>query len=353
MTTKDLVFRHIRLTSGKVNLQELTAEVLKNDPTSKWDHTHWRFYRTHITSDKGRFAHLFSPEIKANLKSLQPQRALEISVDKNKSSVARAALETKIDWPQWDTPSDEDQRTLAKSLIPHIKILDPSIVAMIAEENNKHLASWSEKFNLLGIRADIYLWENSPVTFPGVRRHVGSQETNAFRSNPKQSRGENALYLDDNTFPKQIWSFALRNKPHGMKNPENYSLAHILDHKDYNSRNVAELKGFEKTENKNLFAGLYTSCANIIYIPTTFIKPTDHNSRIRQLLIQIVDKYYSGVCNLLPHNMTFNLDTISDEWKLDNFPLPSVVSNPKNISNFLAYRNKVIDVRIDSLLSSQ
>jgi hypothetical protein len=345
MNTKDIVFHHITSTNGKVNLQELTNEILRNKPNSKWDNSHWSFYKTQITSERGRYAHLFSDEVKRNLKSLP-----HYSIDRGSSTISKYerirdySQESRSNkWPVWNIPTDEEQVILAETLLPYIKMLAPEIVGLIAEENNKHLSVWTEQLTSLGIRADIYLWEGSPVTFPGIRRHVGTTETSAFRSNPKYASSDNALLLDDNSYPKELWSFALRNSRYGKKNPANYSLAHILDHKDYNTRNTDELIGFNKTEDKNLFAGLYTSCANTIYIPTSFLKPTDHNSSIRKLLIQIIDRYYGSVCNPLPHNLSFNLNNIEDQWRLDNFPKPAFVGNVANIKNFIAYRNNVIN----------
>jgi len=346
MTTKDIVFEHISSLNGKVNLQKLTNEIIKNDPDSKWDNSHWSFYRTQITSVKGRYAHLFSDEVKKNLKQVSDYRIERKFLPAIKNQNNSTAKVVREGWPEWDTPSDEEQLLLAKVLLPYIKILAPEIVAIIVEDNNKNFSAWTEQLVSLGIRADIYLWKNSPVVFPGIRRHVGSEETSDFRKNQKFSRGENALCLDDNSYPKEIWSFALQNKRYGMKNPANYSLAHILDHKDFNTRNIDELIGFEKSEDKNLFAGLYTSCVNSVYIPTTFLKPTDHNSKIRKLLIQIVEKYYGSVCNALPHNLSFNFSAIEEQWRLDSFPQPTVVGKTDYIQKFIAYRNSVIAERI-------
>jgi hypothetical protein len=355
MNIKDIVFYHINSLDGKVNIQEMTNEILSTHPGSKWDHTHWSFYRSQITSEKGRYSHLFSDEIKENLKKISYDRVNRPSVAINKSAISKSyshQLE-KDKWPLWEIPSDEEQISLAKILLPYIKILNPKIVALITEDNNKNLSIWQDQLYDLNIRPDIYLWQNSPVAFPGIRRHVGTSETSTFRTNPKLSMGENALYLDDNSYPKEIWSFALKNIRYGKKNPANYSLAHILDHKDYNTRNNDELIGFEKSEDKNLFAGLYTSCTNSIYIPTTFLKPTDHNSRIRQLLIQIVDKYYGSICNPLPHNLSFNLADIEDRWRLERFPEPTIVGKADNIHNFLVYRNNIINTRIKNYKFSE
>ncbi len=349
MNIKEIVFYHINSLNGNVNVEDLTNEILNTHPNSKWDYTHWNYYRSQITSERGRYSHLFSDEVKNNLKTISYEQVDRPSAKSAKSSNVSTSKSPYNQWPEWNIPSDEEQISLARILIPYIKILNPKIIELIVEDNNKNLSIWQDQLQDLGIKADIYLWENSPVTFPGIRRHVGNKETTTFKTNPRLSIGENALYLDANSYPKEIWSFALRNKKYGNTNPANYSLAHILDHKDYKTRNIAELNGFQKTVDKNLFAGLYTSSANTIYIPTTLLKPTDHNSKIRQLLIQIVDKYYGSVCNVLPHSLSFNLENIEDAWRLERFPPPTVVGKTDNIHNFIVHRNNIINTRIKEL----
>lgn len=347
MTTKQLVFQQIKTLNGKVNVSELSKAVMENDPSSKWDHTHWGYYKTNIVSERGRYTHLFSEEVKKNLREVAAYKSDMTSKSPRTVHTKSGSLRTTgTDWPIWPTPNDEEQILLAKVLLPYVKILAPEIVALIVEDNNKNLIDWKAQFDGLGIQADFYLWQDSPVAFPGIRRHVGSGETSVFRSGPKLSKAENALLLDDNTYPKQLWSFALRGKRFGMRNPAHYSLAHILDHKDYNNRNTDELVGFETSEIKNLFAGLYTSCVNSVYVPTAFLKPTDHNSKIRKLLIQIVEKYYGKVCKPLPHNLSFNLAAIEEHWQLEKFPQPTVVGNVAAVRNFLSYRNSIINDRI-------
>ncbi|HEX7413322.1 MAG TPA: hypothetical protein VF411_04690 [Bacteroidia bacterium] len=251
-------------------------------------------------------------------------------------------------WPEWATPSNESQIQLAKILLPHIKVLSPEIVKVIVEENNNKLAEWTNEFNNIGIRADIYLWKNSPITFPGIRRHVGKDEEMTVKKSRTNARANDALLLDDNSFPKELWSYVLRGRKADKNGPSNYSLAHILDHKDYKSKNEYELKGF-KTSGENLYAGLYSSCANTIWVPNNLLKPTDHKGNLRKLLIQIIDKYYNSVCTILPHDSSLDLENIEDEWKLDNFPKPEIVGNIDKAKDFIAYRNKIIDDRIKEL----
>ncbi len=264
------------------------------------------------------------------------------------STMSETKLKKQKKWPDWKTPSNEEEILFARILLPYIKIISPDIVKIIVDDNNRNLSEWSVQFKKLGINPEIYLWKDSPVAFPGIRRHSGTKEISSFGINPKTAKGGNCLLLDDNSFPKEIWSYVLRGTKYNRTNPNNYSLAHIVDHKDYKSRNNYELKGFNKSDEKNLFAGLYTSCVNTIWIPNTLLKPTDHTSNLRKLLIQIVEKYYEKVCVRLPHNLQFNLDNINEEWDINNFPEPTIVGNIDGVMDFIEYRHKKINELIVS-----
>lgn len=344
MTTKALVFAYIKKVNGNVDLDALTKAVFENRPASKWQQSHWDYYRSGITSPNGRYAHVFSEEIKVNL----------VAGSRRMKATSSSPVPTRTrrsggkHWPVWSLPSEDDQLLLAKALLPFVKLLSPDIVAAVVADNNRNRDLWSEQFAEVGISLDSYLWDDAPVTFPGVRRHVGGKEVVDFRTRGKLATGENALCLDDNSYPKQVWSFALRNAPFPMNNPPGYSLAHILDHKDFATRNADELLGHLPSAEKNRYAGLYTSCVNAVYVPTNFIKPTDHNSRIRLLLMQIVDRYYSSVCKPLPENLSLNLENISKEWRLDNFPKPQVVGNLAYVQAFLDFRNMKINELVKS-----
>ncbi|MDD2981896.1 MAG: hypothetical protein PHQ74_00775 [Crocinitomicaceae bacterium] len=252
-------------------------------------------------------------------------------------------------WPEWATPNDESLIQLAETLMPHIKILSPDVVKLIVAENNNKLTQWTNDFKEIGIRADIYLWQDSPITFPGIRRHAGNLEISAVKKNRNNAKGNDSILLDDNSFPKELWSFILRGRKADKNGPANYSLAHIIDHKDYRSRHIEEIKDFEKTKEKNLYAGLHTSCANTVWLPNNLMKPTDHKGNIRQLLIQVVNKYYSPICTILPHEKSLNLDNIEDKWQIDRFPEPTIVGSIDKAEKFIEYRNNLIEERIKKI----
>ncbi len=66
---KELVFEVIRETQGKCNYETVTKGVMKHFPESKWNPTHWSYYRYHITSEKGRLNDAFGNTVKKNLTS--------------------------------------------------------------------------------------------------------------------------------------------------------------------------------------------------------------------------------------------------------------------------------------------
>lgn len=117
-----------------------------------------------------------------------------------------------LDWPVWDYPSDQELYELIKLTVKYTKYLHPEIVRKVVQDNNKHTAKWSEQLERRKIPSKIYLWENSPCAFPGVRRYAGSQEIAFFRKHTKLSDSDikYAIRLDDNDYPKHIWSYLFR-----------------------------------------------------------------------------------------------------------------------------------------------
>lgn len=61
----EVAFDMIRESSGKVSYEEVTEQVRKFFPNSKWQKSHWAWYKSRIK--KGKFSDLFSDEIKQNL----------------------------------------------------------------------------------------------------------------------------------------------------------------------------------------------------------------------------------------------------------------------------------------------
>ena len=102
--------------------------------------------------------------------------------------------------------------------------------------------------------------------------HVGAHVAEKLRG---------ALRLDDNDFPKQIWSHVFLGKKFPKHGPVGYALAHLADHKNYGNRHDSDFE--VKGDTKELH-GLFTAATNSVYVPVGLIKPTDFGSRLRNLL---------------------------------------------------------------------
>lgn len=260
----------------------------------------------------------------------------------------RRALPIKIrrkqnrDWPHWDTPTDEELYELIKLTAKYAKFLHPEIVQKIVEDNNYHKEVWSAQLARHNVSPSIYFWENSPCAFPGVRRYSGSKEIAYFRKHAELSDHEihHAVVLDDNDFPKQIWSYIFRQNKFQKYGPKNYALAHLADHKEYNNRLFAEFDIESKSEEHQLF-GLFTCPSNTVYIPTSLIRPTDFSPAIRKLLISRAHDLYGSFANILPPWIKLN-PKIKIPWKLAHFQWADPVGLPGNVEPFLKFRKETM-----------
>lgn len=264
----------------------------------------------------------------------------KVSHQKPKSHIKRSASL----WPEWPLPKEDTLLTLAKELTPFVRFLHPDIVAAVVEDNESRRQNWACQLRDSGIDPDIYLWEKSPCAFPGVRRYAGSKEIAKFRGHTgsKTDQSEQALSLDDNDFPKHLWSFIFRGKQFQKFGPDGYALAHLADHKTHNNRWAEEFETSNTDKVPQFFYGFYTSAANTVYVPTNFLKPTDFNDTIRTMLQRKAEDLYGAFCNIAPPPLRVR-SSASFEWEIDNFIWGEPVGTTENINEFLNYRERVID----------
>jgi hypothetical protein len=243
-------------------------------------------------------------------------------------------------WPEWEMPEDEEMYQLARTAIKYVRFLKPEIIEAVTEDNLNHYDEWRDLLKINNIDPDLYLWELSPCCFPGIRRHEGAKEIAYVRKQGKIDGIPNALKLDDNDFPKQIWSFVFTGKQFSKSGPVGYSLAHLVDHKKEKNRIEKELK-FTGEENypQPPYYGLYTCPSNAIYILNSLLRPTDFNSTLRRLLFQKAESLYKDCCNILPPFIKIP-EPENEKWNIQNFEWGECVGNMDNISTFLTFRNK-------------
>lgn len=249
----------------------------------------------------------------------------------------------KIDWPIWDFPNDEELYELIKLTAKYAKFLHPEIVQEVVKDNNKHKDSWSAELEKHNVSSSIYLWDNSSCAFPGVRRYSGSKEIAFFRKHTELSSSEihHAVALDDNDFPKQIWSYIFRENKFQKYGPKYFALAHLADHKEYNNRLFGEFDVESKSEQHQLF-GLFTCPSNAAYIPTSLLRPTDFSPAIRKLLISRSHELYGSFCNILPPWIKLNPE-LNIPWDLAHFQWSDPVGEPKNVKLFLEFRKETME----------
>lgn len=258
----------------------------------------------------------------------------------SRSSSTRGAAPKSNDWPTWEQPLEEDCFALAQVTTKYIRFLSPDIIRAVVEDNEKINGTIWKLLEYKGIDPSLYIWQNSSCCFPGVRRYAGSSEISAYRSRSEMGAIEDALELDDNDYPKQLWSFIFRGAQFGKFGPDGYSLAHLVDHKKDKNRMSEEFDFANGHKFETPFYGLYTCASNSVYIPNNLMKPTDFNGPIRNLLFRKVESLYGSFCNLVPPYVKPKNIYDNDKWNIENFEWAEPVGNLDNIQAFLEFRQE-------------
>jgi len=248
-------------------------------------------------------------------------------------------------WPDWGHPTDDEILGLARIIARYARFLAPEIVQAVVQDNERQRVEWLAALARHGIDGGAYLWERSSCAFPGVRRYAGSQEIAIFR---KKASGEGfkipgALRLDDNDFPKQIWSHVFLGKKFNKQGPAGYALAHLADHKNHGNRHDSD---FQVQGDTKALHGLFAAVTNSVYVPVGLIKPTDFGKRLRNLLMRRATALYGLHCNLLPSWLAIEAD-LDPQWALDQFDWAEPVGDCSRVGAFLTYRNSVIDAMFE------
>jgi hypothetical protein len=250
---------------------------------------------------------------------------------------------TAFSWPEWKLPTNEDLLQLARITVPYIRFLHPAIVRAVVDDNQDRREEWCSRLADRGIEPSLYLWEGSACAFPGVRRYAGSTEIAQHRRRMEvTAEPENALKLDDNSYPKAIWSFVFRGEGFKNEGPSGYSLAHLADHKKYKNRGQEEFDTLGRGVSPETFFGLFTSVANTVYMPSGLIRPTDFSFSLRNLIQRKALEIYGIFCKLLPPHLSIR-SAQSDSWSLGAFQWCEPVGTLAHLSAFLKYRSEEME----------
>ena len=292
-----------------------------------------RLYREFRNSDGGDAGSTGSKPLRQSRDSLKPKQTAP--------------------WPNWPQPDSEAYLELARKVLPHVRFLNPEIVKAIAEDNRSMRDKWSSQLKELGIDPAIYLWECSPCAFPGVRRYAGSAEIAAFRQKaaPKKAPPE-CLALDDNDYPKHLWSIVFTGKPFRKRGPGGYQLAHLFDHKLHGNRWRDELVLPADAEGPAALYGLFTSAANSAYVPSAFLRPTDFSPALRSLIQRRAKELYGGVCRIVPPPLEVK-HCDDPVWGLGNFRWSEPVGGLDRIEDFLEFRRERVGKLVEERLAAR
>lgn len=156
--------------------------------------------------------------------------------------------------------------------------IHPKISSYIAE-SNKTFKSQFEEFCHSSCNIESFFYDGSDCVFPGFRRPVNKEKTKGWKNNVFEQDG---TILNDNTFPRHVWTFLLSNRAYSggssgvwsSNGLDNFELAHIFAHKK-DERKLEE-KVFKSSVVNAEPYGLFTSASNVVLIPKGFAKPTDH-----------------------------------------------------------------------------
>jgi hypothetical protein len=111
---KDLVFDYVHRTGGQVDYDALTAEVKRHFPASRWQKSHWAWYRCQMT--RGRFVNLFSDDEKRRL-GAKVQRPAPPSSHSARTSQGSGAV---VRGPR---AKDDKVKSLGDAILSHVRFV--------------------------------------------------------------------------------------------------------------------------------------------------------------------------------------------------------------------------------------
>ena len=172
------------------------------------------------------------------------------------------------------------EQEVATAIAEVAYFISPKVARRIADLNFAWQTEFEENFGSK-VHTPHYFYSSSACVFPGVRRH--SSEADRKLKKFLYHEAANAI-LDDNTFPRQLWSFLCTGKKYSGQNWKKsglgqFELAHVLPHKAYEMTGVNEW--FVTRPAIDGLHGLFTCAANIILLPKGMARPTDGTAGIR------------------------------------------------------------------------
>lgn len=83
--------------------------------------------------------------------------------------------------------------------------------------------------------------------------------------------------------------------------------------------------------------GLCTCARNAVYVPETFLRPTDHASLMRVLHQRRTQQFYGAFCDVVPRPARVRPEPRA-EWGTASFTWAEPVSDDSDVASFLEFR---------------
>ncbi len=155
--------------------------------------------------------------------------------------------------------------------------IHPAVVERIKAKN---LAEYDYFSTLFRDKIDVsnYLFDGSACVFPGVRRYIAAQGAKR-RYNPSYQ-----AIIDDNVFPRYIWSFLLNGRAYSGPSWKEtglgeFELAHVFTHKK--SEIEFEKQFFDSMQSDLRPHSDFTCACNVVLLPKGTVRPTDNSKAIK------------------------------------------------------------------------
>lgn len=335
MTIKEILFEYIKISNGNVDYDEITKIILSKKPSSKWNLTHWNWYKTQIVSSRGKYNKVFSEKIRNNISNNKN----EINKPRRSVSPKIAEITKKIKFIDNSNLVERELAILLGKVSHHIH---PRIVERIIVENELFRSEFTEYCHPL-LDVDDYFYEKSDCVFPGVRRPINKEKEGKlkWKNNINESDG---TILNDNTYPRHIWTFLSINKSYsggsngswGKSGLDAFELAHIFGHKI--DEKELEKKVFGKFDIDTKPYSLFTSASNVVLIPKGLTKPTDKMDSIK---ICFYKRHLELYGNNINGAKEFNENTVPKWYSKIEWLDPILPDDwEKRIDDLLIYRKK-------------
>jgi hypothetical protein len=220
--------------------------------------------------------------------------------------------------------------------------IHPKILERIQARNIEEYSYYEQLF---GDRIEIqnYLFDGSACVFPGVRRYVSR------RGNLRAYNEEYRAIIDDNIFPRHIWSFLESGNAYSGPNWKStglseFELAHVFTHKE--TELDFERRLFKNTDPNLLPYSCFSCSGNVVLLPKGTVRPTDNSESIKAAFFQrFIELYGEGPLggrsefeqSKIPHwasSLRWNEPVLPNNWET-------------NVGRLLEYRTN----RITHLMS--